>query len=87
MPSVTGMSDSNAYADPVALPIGEVARLAGVTVATVRNWERAGKIKAFRTPGGQRRFWLSEVKAALPSSPVSGDSVPAAGAPRFGRAS
>ena len=56
------MSDSNAYVEQVALPIGEVARLTGVTISTVRNWDRAGKIKSFRTAGGQRRFPVSEVE-------------------------
>jgi len=59
------MTDSNTYLDPVALPIGEVARLAGVTVPTVRNWEREGKIQSFRTPGGQRRFRASDVAALI----------------------
>jgi excisionase family DNA binding protein len=36
--------------------IGEVADKLGVTVATVRVWEKTGKIKAIRTPGGHRRF-------------------------------
>lgn len=59
------MPDMHTYTEDVALPIGEVARMAGVTVATVRNWERAGKISSFRTPGGQRRFPLAEVNRAL----------------------
>ncbi len=59
------MTDSDAYQMPVALPIGEVARLAGVTVATVRNWERAGKLKAFRTLGGHRRFRIEDVEALV----------------------
>ena len=29
-----------------------VAKQLGVTTVTVRNWVRAGKLKAFRTPGG-----------------------------------
>ena len=55
------MTDSNYYLDEVALPIGEVARLVGVTIPTVRNWDKAGKIRSFRTLGGQRRFPVSEV--------------------------
>lgn len=43
------------------VPIGEVARIFGVTVATVRRWEREGKIDAVRTPGGQRRFDRAEI--------------------------
>lgn len=36
--------------------IGEAAQILGVTVETVRRWERAGKIKSQRTPNGHRRF-------------------------------
>lgn len=62
------MSDSNTYPTEVILPIGEVARIAGVTIGTIRNWERAGKIASFRTPGNQRRFLMSEVRRALSHS-------------------
>lgn len=46
------------------VPIGEAARIFGVTVATVRRWEREGKISAQRTPGGQRRFNRAEIERA-----------------------
>lgn len=44
------------------LPIGDAARLLGVSVGTVRRWEAEKKIKSIRTPGGQRRFRLDEVE-------------------------
>lgn len=44
-----------------ALAIGEAARALGVTVETLRRWDRAGRIQSFRTPGGQRRFPRSEI--------------------------
>ena len=47
------------------LSIGEVAKAFGVHVATVRNWDRDGRIVSIRTPGGQRRFRRSEVIALL----------------------
>lgn len=43
------------------LPIGETARLLGVSVGTVRRWEREGKISATRTLGGQRRFVRDDI--------------------------
>lgn len=43
------------------LPIGEAARLLGVSVGTVRRWEREGKISATRTLGGQRRFVRDDI--------------------------
>lgn len=48
------------------LRIGEVAALFRVTPAAVRDWEKAGKITAFRTPGGQRRYRRAEIEALLP---------------------
>lgn len=50
------------------MAIGEVAEAFGVTRATVRNWERAGKIRAIRTPGNQRRFAEADVEALLSRS-------------------
>lgn len=61
------MVDSPNPAD-ARLAIGEVAHLFGVTVGTVRSWERAGRISATRTPGGQRRFRRGDVEALLAQS-------------------
>jgi len=36
--------------------IGEVARHLGVSIETIRNWERQGIVKTARTPLGQRVF-------------------------------
>ena len=44
-----------------ALAIGEAARALGVTVETLRRWDRDGRIRSFRTPGGQRRFPQTEI--------------------------
>lgn len=47
----------------------DVAVLFGVTVATVGEWERAGKLRAsFRTPGGHRRYLQSDLDAFIASS-------------------
>lgn len=45
----TNMSDK--YVAPA-----DAARILGVNERTLRRWEEAGKITAFRTPGGQRRY-------------------------------
>lgn len=46
------------------VPIGEAARQLGVSVDTIRRWEREGKITSSRTLGGQRRFTSSEIDRA-----------------------
>lgn len=71
MPTVYDMTGSDNYSAESRLSIGEVARMAGVTVATVRNWEKAGKIASIRTPGGQRRFEISDVRAMLSAGAVA----------------
>jgi MerR family transcriptional regulator, redox-sensitive transcriptional activator SoxR len=38
------------------LPIGEVARQAGVPASTLRYWERAGLLEAPSRVGGKRRY-------------------------------
>jgi len=43
------------------LSITEAAEYLGVFSLTLRNWEKKGLIKAFRTPGGHRRFKTSEL--------------------------
>ncbi len=56
------MADSNYYQSGGKYPIGEVARMFGVSVATIRNWEKSGKINAERTLGKQRRFTAEEIE-------------------------
>lgn len=45
------------------LPIGEAARILGVSVETIRRWDKAGQLASSRTLGGQRRFRRSEIEA------------------------
>ena len=44
-----------------AYRIGEAAKALGVRVETLRRWEREGKLRVERTPGGQRTVPASEV--------------------------
>lgn len=45
--------------------IGEVADLFNVTIQTVRNWEKQGKIQSIRTTGNQRRFEEIEINRLM----------------------
>lgn len=48
------------------LPISEAANYLGVSPATLRRWERSGKIKpAERTVGEQRRYDIADLKPHL----------------------
>ena len=38
------------------LSIKEASEFLGVSIDTLRRWERAGKITSFRTEGGHRRY-------------------------------
>lgn len=44
------------------LSIGEASQSLGVSEATLRQWTDEGKIKAFVTPGGHRRYSRAELK-------------------------
>jgi len=49
------------------MSMNEASAMIGVSPATLRRWSDAGKIKAFTTPGGHRRFSRAVVVAMLPS--------------------
>ncbi|MBI2829788.1 MAG: helix-turn-helix domain-containing protein [Chloroflexi bacterium] len=49
------------------LSISEASSLLGVSEATLRQWTDEGKIKAFVTPGGHRRYQRGELKEFLVS--------------------
>ncbi|WP_270483374.1 MerR family transcriptional regulator [Gordonia jacobaea] len=57
-------SSSHTYSEAL-IPIGDAARRLSVSVATLRRWERDGRIHAVRTPTGHRRFRLAEVESLL----------------------
>lgn len=71
--------------DPELLPIGEAARLLGVSVRTLQRWENAGKVPAGRNAGNQRRFRrddLERLRATLlgdPRATTNTTSAPASG--------
>lgn len=51
------------------ISISEASNLLGVSEAALRQWTDEGKIKAFVTPGGHRRYSRSELKKFMGSHP------------------
>lgn len=48
------------------LTVGEAALLLGVSSSTLRNWDRAGKLKPYRHPlNGYRLYRRNELEALL----------------------
>ncbi|MCS5696646.1 IS607 family transposase [Desulfofundulus thermocisternus] len=46
-------------------PMHEAIKILGVSLKTLQRWDKAGKIKIVRTPGGRRRVPESEIKRLL----------------------
>lgn len=42
---------------------GKAARLLGVSVRTLQQWDRDGKLKALRSPGGRRLYTDEQIRA------------------------
>lgn len=52
------------------MTIGEAAKWLGVSAQTLRRWEREGRlVPAQRTPGGQRRYDLAQLRPATHAGP------------------
>jgi molybdopterin-binding protein len=61
------------------LTLGEAARAIGVSVDTLRRWDRAGKLTTTRDASNQRRVPLAEVErlTARPARHPAGDTLSA----------
>lgn len=53
----------------------EVAGLFRVDRKTVGRWAKNGRLRAIRTPGGQNRFFASEINALLARESLANDSL------------
>lgn len=49
------------------LTVTEASALLGINPNTLRTWANGGQIRAFRTPGGHRRFKVADVNALVNS--------------------
>jgi len=56
--------------------IGEAAEMLGVSVETIRRWERDGRLRTARTAGGQRLVPLAEVSRLLAERRHAGSDRP-----------
>lgn len=62
-------SGAAAHAPRRYLTLSQACQILGVSDTTLRDWTDAGKIKAFVTPGGHRRYAESELNAFLDAQP------------------
>jgi excisionase family DNA binding protein len=63
----------NAAAPPEWLTLGQAAKYLGVAQSTMRKWSDLGRVPAFYTPGGHRRYRRSDLDQFLDrSGPNSG---------------
>jgi len=51
--------------EPGLISISEASRMLGVSEATLRQWTDEGKIRAFITPGGHRRYNKAELRGFI----------------------
>jgi excisionase family DNA binding protein len=54
------------------LTLGQAARFLGVAQSTIRKWSDSGRVPAFYTPGGHRRYRRSDLEAFLDRSGPGG---------------
>jgi excisionase family DNA binding protein len=60
--------DSAAGGGPEWLTLGQAAKYLGVAQSTIRKWSDGGRLPAFYTPGGHRRFRLNDLDEFLSGS-------------------
>lgn len=55
--------------------LAAAAAIAGVSISTLRRWADEGRVPAFRTPGGHRRFRVADLQRALVPASVQAPAV------------
>lgn len=76
------MSSGSERRDDELVALTEGAKLLGVHYTTLRRWADRRKVPYTRTPGGQRRFRVGDLRALIPppSVPPEEEDRAAAGA-------
>ena len=54
--------------DPDWMTLGQAAKFLGVAQSTIRKWSDLGRVPAFYTPGGHRRYRRSDLEEFIASS-------------------
>jgi excisionase family DNA binding protein len=60
--------------EPDWLTLGQAAKYLGVAQSTIRKWSDQGRVPAFYTPGGHRRYRRRDLEAFLDRSGPGGKS-------------
>ena len=60
--------------EPDWLTLGQAAKYLGVAQSTIRKWSDQGRVPAFYTPGGHRRYRRADLDTFLNSSGPSGST-------------
>ncbi|HEX6491087.1 MAG TPA: response regulator [Gaiellaceae bacterium] len=60
--------------DPDWLTLGQAAKFLGVAQSTIRKWSDQGRVPAFYTPGGHRRYQRRDLDSFLDRSGPGGTS-------------
>src|SRR2546425_1581995 len=58
--------------EPDWLTLGQAAKFLGVAQSTIRKWSDQGRVPAFYTPGGHRRYRRSDLESFLDRSGPGG---------------
>jgi excisionase family DNA binding protein len=58
--------------EPDWLTLGQAAKFLGVAQSTIRKWSDSGRVPAFYTPGGHRRYRRRDLEQFLESSGPGG---------------
>jgi excisionase family DNA binding protein len=65
-----------ASGEPDWLTLGQAAKYLGVAQSTIRKWSDQGRVPAFYTPGGHRRYRRGDLDVFLQRSGPSGSDGP-----------